>query len=267
MNRPAYDPKWPDSWKLSYTYDLLEIFDDRSQRGYTYAYENRRDVTLGLVQMAAKPPATILDIAAAQGNFSIALANLGFRVTWNDLREDLQGYVRIKDQCGTLTYLPGNAFEVAQHQTFDVVLATEIIEHCAHPDEFLSKAASLVTPGGHIVITTPLGNYFRNTLPKFSECEDPSMFESIQFKPNSDGHIFLLHRDELIFIAKSVGLEVKKVLITSNPLTSGHLKTEHLLKLMPQTMVRGLERFSQKLPERVANKLHTNIALLLHKPM
>ena len=38
----------------------------------------------------------MLDLAAGQGNFSLALAERGYRVTWNDLRGDLEGYVRLK---------------------------------------------------------------------------------------------------------------------------------------------------------------------------
>lgn len=43
-----------------------------------------------------------------------------------------------------------------------VVLMTEIIEHVAHPDEFLTRIASLVRPGGWVIITTPNGGYWRN---------------------------------------------------------------------------------------------------------
>jgi 2-polyprenyl-3-methyl-5-hydroxy-6-metoxy-1,4-benzoquinol methylase len=40
---------------------------------------------------------------------------------------------------------------------FDAVLITEVIEHVAHPDEFLAKTAALVKPHGSIVLTTPNG--------------------------------------------------------------------------------------------------------------
>lgn len=251
---------------MSYEYDLMEVFGELNHRGYSYSYWNRRDITIQLVQHAASPPARVLDIAAAQGNFSIALANLGYAVTWNDLREDLQGYVQLKHDGNPIIYLPGNAFEVAQDQRFDVVLATEIIEHCAHPDEFLSRASELVVPGGHIVITTPLGSYFRNKLPKFTECDDPSMFESIQFKPNADGHIFLLHQDELCSLAAGTGLHVKKTFITNNPLTSGHLKTERLLKIIPKGFIDIIEKVSRRTPTHLAYRIHSNIGVLLEKP-
>src|SRR5439155_10644657 len=143
-------------------------FGEIRNRGYAYAYARRRDETLALIQKVAQPPQSILDVAAAQGNFSLALAELGYSVTWNDIREELADYVRLKYERGSLEFAPGNAFELGFENRFDIVLITEIIEHVAHPDQFLRQVAQLVKPGGHIVMTTPNGGYFLNRLPRFS---------------------------------------------------------------------------------------------------
>jgi 2-polyprenyl-3-methyl-5-hydroxy-6-metoxy-1,4-benzoquinol methylase len=73
-------------------------------RGYCYAYDNRRKCPLRLVTQAVPPGARILDIAAAQGNFSLQLAEMGYDVTWNDLHEELSGYVRLKHERGMLRF-------------------------------------------------------------------------------------------------------------------------------------------------------------------
>jgi 2-polyprenyl-6-hydroxyphenyl methylase/3-demethylubiquinone-9 3-methyltransferase len=265
VKRIEPEPDWPQSWKESYLYDQSEIYGEISDHGYAYAYDNRRRETLRLLTEVLSPGARVLDVAAAQGNFSLALAELGFDVTWNDLRAELANYVRLKQERGKMEFAAGNAFELAFPSLFDAVLITEIIEHVAHPDDFLAKAAALVRPGGYIVMTTPNGGYFKNRLPKFSECADPSVFESVQFKPNSDGHIFLLHVDEIEPLAKSAGLVVEKIALFTNPLTAGHVKTEALLKILPRGVVQIAESVSRSLPSLVKTKALVQMGVRFRK--
>lgn len=231
-----------------------------------YAYVRRMKDTLGMVQSVVAPPATILDVAAGAGNFSIRLAELGYCVTWNDLRADLVDYVRLKHEQGNICYAPGNVFELGFENTFDVVLITEIIEHVAHPDDFLRKIGAMVKPGGHVVMTTPNGGYFKNRLPKFSECPDPSHFESVQFKPNSDGHIFLLHEDEIAGLADKAGLKLEKLRLATNSLTHGHVKTEMILKLAPRWAIEAVETITQRLPRFLGRRINSSITALFSKP-
>ncbi|MBY0356363.1 MAG: methyltransferase domain-containing protein [Candidatus Obscuribacterales bacterium] len=265
MKRIEQEEHWPESWKTSFTYDLLEIYGEKQCYGYAYAYANRQKAALELIQSVAKPGDKILDLAAGQGNFSLFLAEAGYDVTWNDIREELIPYVQLKHESGKLSYVPGNIFELGINQLYDAVLITEVIEHTAHPDEFLQKVALLVKPGGYIVLTTPNGGYFLNRLPRFSDCSDPSIFESVQFGPNSDGHIFLLHLDELMSLSQKAGLTVVETRLLTNPLTNGHLKTEGLLRYLPPTLINMLENFTGHCPLFVRKKLHTNLAALLKR--
>ncbi len=265
VKRPDYQESWPDSWKSSWRYDREEIFGEISQQGYACAYRNRRERTLKLLTDVLAPGAKVLDIAAAQGSFSLSLAELGYEVTWNDLRAGLEGYVRLKHEHGLIHYAPGNAFELSFPTLFDAVLITEVIEHVAHPDEFLETTARLVRPGGSIVMTTPNGAYFRNNLPRFSDCADPSVFEAKQFGPNSDAHIFLLHPDEIHLLAGRAGLKVEKLELFTNPLTAGHVKTEGLLRIIPAAIVNGLESASAFLPGALKEKLLVQVAARFRK--
>jgi len=266
VKRIEPQPDWPQSWKESHFYDQSEIYGEISHHGYAYAYENRRRETLRLLTEVLAPGARILDIAAAQGNFSLALAELGFDVTWNDLRAELADYVRLKQDRGKIEFAAGNAFELTFPSLFDAVLITEIIEHVAHPDDFLAKAAALVRPGGYIVMTTPNGGYFKNRLPRFSECADPAAFESMQFKPNADGHIFLLHADEIEPLAQGAGLAVEKIALFTSPLTAGHVKTEPLLKILSRRIVGLAESVSRSLPAAVRKKALVQMGVRFRKP-
>jgi 2-polyprenyl-6-hydroxyphenyl methylase/3-demethylubiquinone-9 3-methyltransferase len=265
MRQPIFQENWLDSWKYSYPFDLLEIYGSFNLPGYAYAYSNRRKHTLEIIQKIAKPGSKILDVAAAQGNFTLSLAELGYEVTWNDLRDELIDYVKLKYESGIVHYVPGNIFDLNFDSEFDVVLIAEVIEHVAHPDEFLKTITQMLKPGGYIVLTTPNGGYFKNTLPRFSDCPDPSQYEIMQFKPNSDGHIFLLHLDEIEHLAQQVGLVVKETRLITNPLTNGHIKLHHLLKVLPKSWIDTLEKLTCSLPLILKYKLHTTTVSLLAK--
>jgi 2-polyprenyl-3-methyl-5-hydroxy-6-metoxy-1,4-benzoquinol methylase len=269
MNWPlSFQPDWPESWRLSHLYDELELGTSLvpDRRGYGHAWRNRQRRTVEMVESVAQPPARILDVAAAQGNLSLRLAEMGYDVTWNDLRAELADYVRLKWEKGKITYTPGNAFEVRFPHLFDVVVATEIIEHVAHPDQFLAQMAALVRPGGHLVLTTPNGEYFLNDLPRFTDCPDPSLYEAQQFQPNSDGHIFLLHRDEVATIAAQAKLELLSCQVFNNLLSCGHRKTEKLLAVLPPDWVNAFEGNTSRYQGRLAGRWHSQLAMLLRRP-
>jgi 2-polyprenyl-3-methyl-5-hydroxy-6-metoxy-1,4-benzoquinol methylase len=266
VRHPEPHPSWPETWRLAYHYDLEEVYGAPKHLGYAYAYAARRALTLALLTKAVPVGAHVLDIAAAGGNFSLALAEMGYRVTWNDLRAELADYVRLKHDRGQLEFAPGNAFELEFPRLFDAVLITEVIEHVAHPDQFLAKVARLVKPGGHVILTTPNGGYFRNTLPRFSDCPDPSVYEQMQFGPNGDDHIFLLHCDEVQQLVAKAGLELETLELSTNPLTTGHIKLNAALRVLPRTAVDLLERWSRRLPAPLARRLLTSIAARLRRP-
>jgi 2-polyprenyl-3-methyl-5-hydroxy-6-metoxy-1,4-benzoquinol methylase len=265
MRRPTPDPAWPDSWRDSYGYDRLELFGETHHPGYSYAYATRRRHTLELIARAAPPPASILDVAAAQGNFSLTLAEAGYRVTWNDIRAELEGFVRLKHEHGDVRYAPGDIFSTDLPGLFDIVLMTEVIEHVAHPDLFLARARSLVVPGGHVVLTTPNGGYFRNRLPRFSDCLDTAAFEAVQFKPNADGHIFLLHEDEIEALSRRSGLRVREIRLFALPLTCGHLGTGRLLRWLPSAAVERAERLADRLTGSLKRRACVQMAAWLQR--
>lgn len=267
MKQPRPSSDWPASWQRCYAYDKLEVFGDLSHRGYVYAYQNRRRMALSLLTEGLATGARVIDVAAAQGNFSLALAEMGYRVTWNDLRGDLVGYVKAKHERGSLEFAPGNAFELRFDEPFDAVLATEVIEHVAHPDRFLRQLVTLTRPGGCIVITTPNGGYLRNRLPRFSDYRNPSLFEALQFGPDADDHIFLLHEDEIRRFGAAANLELERLSLFNTPLTQGFMKLEPLLHLLPRPAVDVLESVGQLTPRWLARRLLIHTAARFRVPV
>lgn len=267
---PGLETDWPESWTLSHHFDRIEVGGEDPRSGYARMYGERRRRVLRAAAELTHGPADILDIAAAQGNFSIAVAGMGHRVTWNDFRGELADYVRMKMPAGIeLAFVPGNILEVeeAYRERFDVVMALEVIEHVAHPDDFLKSLARLVKPSGHIIVSTPNGGYVMNTLPRFSDCPDASIFEDAQFKPDSDGHIFLLHEDEMREQARLAGLDVVRHDLFNNPLTCGHMKSGRLLRYLPDAVVQGVEWLTARLPRILSRKVNAASLTILQRPV
>jgi 2-polyprenyl-3-methyl-5-hydroxy-6-metoxy-1,4-benzoquinol methylase len=255
MKLPEPQTTWPQTWKESHEYDRQEVYGPVTWLGYAYAYQRRKAETLKLIEEAVPQGGRILDVAAAQGNFTLALAELGYRMVWNDLRADLADYVKLKYEVGQVDYQPGNVFDLGYKGEFDAVLITEIIEHVAHPDEFLTKIGEMVKPGGYVIMTTPNGAHFMNRLPKFEECKNPDQYESVQFQPNGDGHIFLLWPEEVLALGNRAGLKMEYHSFFTTPWANGRHKTEILLRLFPERWILGLEKAAERLPQKLKAKL------------
>lgn len=255
-----FDEAWPESWRVSHKHDAIEIWGSGANPGYTRSYHARMRRVFDALRRYTPAGGKVLDLAAAQGNYSLSASAMGYDVTWNDLRGELADYVRLKspEQAARLEFVPGNVLELGDRfkGAYDTVLALEVIEHVAHPDQFMAALAGLLRPGGHLILTTPNGGYFRNPLPRFSDHPDPSIFESEQFQPNGDGHIFLLHEDEMRSLSAKAGLKLVEHALFTNPLTAGFLGTRPLQRVLPAPAFKGVEWLTQHLPRPVARKLH-----------
>lgn len=267
MRKPVFDETWPEFVKTSYKIDELELWGSGNDLGYAYSYYNRRQPVLDAVQKLVPPGGKILDVAAAGGNFTLPLTEKGFELVWNDLRAECKDWVQMKYEFGNVEYILGNILDSTEKfkEKFDAVIATEVIEHVAHPDDFLKKLAIMVKSCGLIFLTTPNGQYFRFSIPKFSDCDDPSVFESTQFGPDSDDHIFLLYYDEIKKFAEDSNLAIETFAYLNNPLSCGHVKLSTALRFLPRPVVDFIEMASRKLPMPFLSWLHSTSFVVFRK--
>jgi len=127
-------------------------------------------------------------------------------------------------------------------------------------DSAKSEHVSLFGICGLLHLTTPNGGHFRNTLPKFSDCPGPSIYEASSSNQTPTDISFLLHPDEVKIIADRIGLNLDKFLLFSSSLTNGHVKTESLLKVLPRNVVDALEQLTCALPKTIKGKLLVHMA-------
>ena len=180
----------------------------------------------------------VLDLGCAQANLAILLAEEGFVVTAVDLNFEFIRYARLKVEEGDICFVAANAVAPPFKPVFDVVVLGELLEHCAHPGRILKTAASLLKPEGKgvIVITTPHGGFLGNRLPTYSRIKNRAVLEKNQFKPDADGHLFLLTVPELLDLAREVGLSVEDARRYGTPLVTGHLKLNWAVARIPSKL-------------------------------
>jgi len=104
------------------------------------------------------PALRVLDLSCGEGRVLERLARAGCDVQGTHYRSD--DYI-LKNPASILSRIPIHQnVDLTQplpfeNQSFDVVIATEVIEHLPSHAAFIQEAARLVKPGGHLILTTP----------------------------------------------------------------------------------------------------------------
>jgi 2-polyprenyl-6-hydroxyphenyl methylase/3-demethylubiquinone-9 3-methyltransferase len=99
----------------------------------------------------------MLDIGCGGGILSEPLARLGANMVGADPAEENIEAARehAEEQDVTVDYRATTAEELAEAgETFDVVLAMEVVEHVADVEAFVSTCAAMVRPGGLFIAAT-----------------------------------------------------------------------------------------------------------------
>jgi len=99
----------------------------------------------------------ILDVGCGGGIVAEPLARLGAHVTGIDPATENIEAAKLHAQAGRLSidYRSTTVETLAEtHMPFDVVIASEVIEHVTDLDFFVSRSAALVKSGGLMVVTT-----------------------------------------------------------------------------------------------------------------
>ena len=245
--RPLDDAAQPDS----FGWDFGAI----RAPSYLAAGRLRALSTLQHARSLLHRPSRVLEIAAGDGALCACLAGDGHDVTANDLRaENLRAAISRFRTGKHVRIWPGNVFDLEARGDFDLVLACEIIEHVAHPMEFVQQLGRFLGPNGKILITTPNGAYFRNDLPTLSEIKDFNALEPFQFKPDADGHLFLITPAEMRKMVVNCGLHVESLTLWGTPFITGESGFRIFAHVLPLPTCYSFERIAAHAPEQVLEK-------------
>jgi SAM-dependent methyltransferase len=128
-----------------------------------------------------------LDVGAGQSPFR------DFIVCWGRvyLSNDFNGYIPSEQEIGQQnksweyfkhTYVC-DVLDIPEHEKFDILLCTEVLEHVPDPVAAFKKLASLCVPNGLLIITVPLHSLIHQAPYYFSAGLSPYWF---QFQSDSE---------------------------------------------------------------------------------
>jgi len=242
MKLPLRDSlRAPDHFFL-YDHDTHELHNPDPADFVHLMYVDRFGLVLETVERFAQG-SVVLDVGCAQGNFSLALAEKGYRVFAMDLRRSFLQYLLLKYQHGSVSCVAASLerfpFRAA---SFDVVLLGEILEHVAYPERLIGLAAGLLRPTGILIATTPNGQRVHTGLPTLWEILDRDALAARQFQPDADGHLFLLTGAELRQLTRDAGLTVIEYRLFATPWVTGRLWFRHAARFLPVAARRWLDR-------------------------
>ncbi|XP_046857214.1 LOW QUALITY PROTEIN: ubiquinone biosynthesis O-methyltransferase-like [Xenia sp. Carnegie-2017] len=119
-----------------------------------------RDAVVQQKNLGSKPleSKTILDIGCGGGILSEPLARLGAKVTGIDASEEVikvaRNHAKHDPEVKENVNYECTSVEDLVDQSFDVVVASEVIEHVADQVMFVKKCSQLTKLGGALIITT-----------------------------------------------------------------------------------------------------------------
>lgn len=168
--------------------DLLKGFDDRFEK----VTEEIREYT--------KAKDKILDIGCGEGKIWELFPNL--EVTGIDFSSK-----NLKKAKRYLRPVLGNAEKLPfKDNSFDMVLATEILEHIINPDKLLTETDRVLKRGGHAIISFPntAALQLRLGIPLFGR-------SPLLNYPQNAGHIRFFDLSDIRKMLKDTNLKIRKV--------------------------------------------------------
>jgi 2-polyprenyl-3-methyl-5-hydroxy-6-metoxy-1,4-benzoquinol methylase len=107
--------------------------------------------------------ARVLDLGCGNGSLTQQIARQGYEVV--GVEDSISGIEVARQNIRECNFILASIYDLPYEEladSFDVVVAAEVIEHLIYPRELLRNAKKCLKPGGNLVITTPYHSYWKH---------------------------------------------------------------------------------------------------------
>ena len=177
--------------------------------------------------LAEQTPGRVLDVGCSGGKLSALLLEQGHRVTGVDTVE-VPG---VRERVHTFHQVDASGLtETLAEETFDYVVAGDVIEHLADPRAALKEFAQLLEPGGQLLLSVPnFGHWYPRLRVAFG------VFGYDRRGILDETHLRFFTRSTLRRLVTSAGFDILEEWHTGNP-------TERLAGRGSGALRRGIAR-------------------------
>jgi 2-polyprenyl-3-methyl-5-hydroxy-6-metoxy-1,4-benzoquinol methylase len=105
----------------------------------------------------------VLDLGCGNGSLSHAIAERGYQVV--GIEESEQGVSIARNNFPNCHFIQASIYDLPYaelHNSFDVVISIEVIEHLLYPKELVRSAKQCLKRNGQLILTTPYHGYYKN---------------------------------------------------------------------------------------------------------
>jgi 2-polyprenyl-3-methyl-5-hydroxy-6-metoxy-1,4-benzoquinol methylase len=112
-----------------------------------------------------QPPLRILDLGCGNGSFSNLIAQQGYEVV--GVEESESGCKFASESFPNCHFIQASIYDLPYNElenSFDIVIASEVIEHLFYPRELVRAAKKCLKSNGRLILTTPYHGYLKNII-------------------------------------------------------------------------------------------------------
>lgn len=249
MKLPEKDKLSKERYQDLYNWDTREYFANDCKSVQAVIYRGRLNKVINLIKELVPNGKRVLDIGCAQGNFSLLLAEAGYKVIGSDIEPEALEYARLKYEFGDCTFVVLNGRNLPFKNKFDAIILSEVLEHVTYPKEILLVCKAHLNKDGIIIIVTPnklaphnlpLLNYTKLRDKVEREDNDVRAFNSRWFV----GHYFSFTAQEL----RKVLLECGFKILLFEFIHSYFVNPFNIHKLLPYNVTQKIDATACRIP-------------------